>query len=454
MAPENGCLPGPSDNDPLEIKGSPVAKKEDGMDKKVENPLSVTDSPSLDSDVKAPGLWGTSEERSVVLDFEISEFEERVRKTHQRMEERGIGLLIVTDPSNIAWLTGYDGWSFYVHQCVLLPVDDMPIWFGRGADANGAKLTTFLPFSRIISYPDHYVQNYSIHPMDFLADMIKGYGWHTRTTAVEMDNYYFSAKCFMSLQHNLPDAKFVDAESMVNWLRAVKSEQEIAYMRKAARLVEAMHKRAFEIIEPGLRKRDLVAEFYYTGIKGLDDDGGDYPAIVPLVSTGREASAPHITWDDTPICSGDVTFFEVAGCYKRYHCPLARSVFLGTPPDHIRRAEVALLESMEKAMNVARAGNLCEDIANTFLTGLREHGFDKMQRCGYSVGLSYPPDWGERTMSIRPGETIELQENMTFHFMPGLWYDDWGIEITETIRITDGAPECLADVPRPLPVKD
>ena len=405
-------------------------------------------------DVKAPGLWGTSEEQAVVLDFEVSEYEDRVRRTQERMAELGIELLIVTDPSNMCWLTGYDGWSFYVHQCVLVPIDDMPLWFGRGADANGCKLTAFLPFSRIISYPDHYVQNPTVHPMDYLADIIKGYGWGTRTIGMEMDNYYFTAKCSRSLSYQLPNAKTGDATGLVNWLRSVKSEQEIAYMRKAAKIVEAMHFRAFDLIEPGLRKKDLVAELYYTGIKGVDDEGGDYPAIVPLVSTGNEASAPHITWDDKAIQKGDVTFFEIAGCHKRYHCPLARSVFLGKPPQHIRDAEAALLDSMQAALEVAKPGNLCEDIANTFLNGLRDHGFDKSQRCGYSVGLSYPPDWGERTMSIRPGETTELQENMTFHFMPGLWYDDWGIEITETIRITDKGPECLANVPRPLLVKD
>ena len=70
------------------------------------------------------------------------------------------------------------------------------------------------------------------------------------------------------------------------------------------------------------------------------------------------------------------------------------------------------------------------------------------------IGVSYPPDWGERTMSLRAGDTTVLQENMTFHFMTGLWMDDWGFEITESIRIGDRGPECLANVPRKMVVKD
>jgi ectoine hydrolase len=85
---------------------------------------------------------------------------------------------------------------------------------------------------------------------------------------------------------------------------------------------------------------------------------------------------------------------------------------------------------------------------------IRRHGIDKQSRCGYSVGLSYPPDWGERTMSLRPGDETILQPGMTFHFIPALWMEDWGLEITETILITETGVETFCDVPRRLFVKD
>jgi ectoine hydrolase len=68
----------------------------------------------------------------VRLNFSRTEYAQRLAKTRAAMEARGIDLLIVTDPSNMAWLTGYDGWSFYVHQGVLVRPDEDPIWFGRG----------------------------------------------------------------------------------------------------------------------------------------------------------------------------------------------------------------------------------------------------------------------------------------------------------------------------------
>jgi ectoine hydrolase len=86
----------------------------------------------------------------VELDFSREEYAQRLAATRAAMAAAGVELLIVSDPSNMAWLTGYDGWSFYVHQCVLVPDAGEPLWFGRGMDAAGAKLTVYMDESRIV----------------------------------------------------------------------------------------------------------------------------------------------------------------------------------------------------------------------------------------------------------------------------------------------------------------
>jgi ectoine hydrolase len=391
---------------------------------------------------------------NVILPFSRSEYTDRIAKVRNTMQAKNIDLLIVTDPSNMAWLTGYDGWSFYVHQCVLLGLDGEPIWFGRQQDANGALRTVFMEESNILFYPDHYVQSTERHPMDLLSEIIRIRGWEHGSIGVEMDNYYFSAAAYMALVSHLPNVTFIDATAAVNWCRAVKSDQEIEYMRRAGRIVEEMHKRIVEVIEPGMRKNNLVSEIYAAAINGADGHGGDYPAIVPLLPSGSDAAAPHLTWDDKPMKAGEGTFFEIAGCYRRYHVPLSRTVFLGTPPQEFLDADKAVQEGMEAGLEKARAGNLCEDIAHAFFGVLATYGIKKDNRTGYPIGISYPPDWGERTMSLRPGDKTVLESGMTFHFMTGLWMEDWGMETTESILITENGPECLASVPRKLVVKD
>ena len=391
---------------------------------------------------------------AVQLGFTNEEYAARIAKTRRAMEQAGIDLLIVTDPSNMAWLTGYDGWSFYVHQCVLLGGEGDPIWYGRGQDANGAKRTVFMDHDHIVGYPDHYVMSTERHPMEHLSGLIEERGWSKQTVGVEKENYYFSAACLETLERCLPNAVLKDATALVNWQRAVKSEQELTYLRRAARIVEAMHARVFELIEPGLPKNELVAEIYATGIRGAEGHWGDYPSLVPLLPSGSDAAAPHLTWDDRPFKAGEGTFFELGGCYRRYNCPLSRTIFLGPPTQTFLDAEKAVLEGMEAGLEAARPGNSCEDIAKAFFAALNKYGIEKDNRTGYPIGLSYPPDWGERSMSLRPGDRTELQPGMTFHFMTGLWMEDWGFETTESIVITETGVECLTDYPRKLFVKD
>ncbi len=389
----------------------------------------------------------------VELNFSREEYAERLAKTRTAMAEASIELLLVSDPSNMHWLTGYDGWSFYVHQCVLVPADGEPLWFGRAQDANGAKRTVFMDTDQIVGYPDHYVQSTERHPMDCLSQLVADRGWGRLAIGVEMDNYYFSAAAFASLRRNLPRADFEDATGLVNWQRAVKSPQELEYMRRAARIVEKIHARILELVEPGMPKNELVAEIYRAGIVGADGYGGDYASIVPLLPSGADASAPHLTWNDKPFEVGEATFFEVAGVYRRYHCPLSRTVFLGKPRQDFLDAEQAVLEGLASGLEAVRPGNTCQQVARAFFDVLARHGIGKDSRTGYSIGLSYPPDWGERTMSLRAGDETELRENMTFHFMPGLWLESWGLEITESVVVTKSGAECLAQVPRKLEVK-
>ena len=386
------------------------------------------------------------------LPFDQDEYDRRLLMTRTAMAIAGLDALFVSDPSNMAWLTGYDGWSFYVHQGVIILQDADPIWWGRSQDTQGALRTVWMPDACVIGYVDEYVQSLDQHPMEDLARHLAGLG--VRTLGVEMDNYYFSAKAFSVLLQTLPDIGFADATGMVNLQRAIKSEPEIAFMRKAALISEKIIDGLVARVEVGTPKNEVVAEVYRDAIRGVEEAWGDYPAIVPMLPSGSDAAAPHLTWDGRPFAAQEATFFEISGCYRRYHAPLCRTIFLGDPPDEMKRAEAAIVEGLEQGIDAARAGNRACDIANALAKPLENAGIKRAARCGYPIGLSYPPDWGERTISLRANDESVLEPNMTFHFMPGLWMADWGIEITESIRITaDGPAEVFCNRPRELIVK-
>ncbi|TIT92248.1 MAG: M24 family metallopeptidase, partial [Mesorhizobium sp.] len=177
---------------------------------------------------------------------------------------------------------------------------------------------------------------------------------------------------------------------------------------------------------------------------------GDYPAAVPMIGAGIDASAPHLTWSDRELRPSESIFFELAGVHKRYHCPLSRTFYLGKPDQKFVDAEKAVLEGMAAGLDKAVPGNFCEDVAKAYYDVNERYGLKKPSRTGYSIGLAYPPDWGEHSASFRPGDRTELRTGMTFHFIWGLWFGDWGIDITESILVSDREPECLANSPRQL----
>jgi Xaa-Pro dipeptidase len=388
--------------------------------------------------------------------FETQEYLERISNTKKRMTEAGIDVLIVSDPANMNYLTGYDGWSFYVPQAVVVCLEaEQPLWIGRAMDASGAKHTTFLAGEHIIGYPDDYVQSPVKHPMNFVAEQIKLRGWQNRSIGVEMDAYYFSARGFVELQKDLPQANFKDGNLLVSWVRIVKSDQEIKYMKQAGQISEKVMQTALDKLSPGVRECDAVAAVYQTQMAGTSEFGGDYPAIVPMMPTGEKTSAPHLTWTDDPYEDEQAVNLELAACRHRYHSPLARTAYLGkNPPEKLTRLAEHTVEGLNLTLAAIKPGMLCEEVELIWRKHIAKAGLEKESRIGYSMGLNYPPDWGEHTASLRPGDKTVLAPNMTFHMILGMWMDNYGFECSESFRVTGNGCETFADFPRKLFVKN
>jgi ectoine hydrolase len=385
--------------------------------------------------------------------FARSEYDERIARTRDRMRVRAIDVLVVSEPANMHYLTGYDGWSFYTPQCVVVPADGDLLLFTRRIDAAGARLTTWLGEEQILGFPEELVQAGDRHPMQWVGAELARRGLGGGVVALELDAYFFSPRAHAALCSALRSARVVDAEELVNWVRAVKSPAELELMDRAARIAERVMRAAIDAVEPGVRQCDAVAAIVAAQAAGTEEAGGDYPAIVPLLPTGVGTSAPHLTWSDAPFRAGEATVLELAGCHRRYHCPLARTVFLGEPPRRLADTAQIVAEGLEAALAAVRPGAACESVEAAWRGVIARHGLEKGSRIGYPVGLGYPPDWGEHTMSLRPGDTTPLEPGMTFHLMLGMWMDDWGFELSETFRVTADGAECLSAFPRELIVK-
>ena len=380
--------------------------------------------------------------------FLKSEYDDRLARVRCAMATRGLDALVIGDPANINWLTGYDAWSFYTPQMMLVDMHGGPFWMGREMDAGAAKFTSYLTDAEIVAYPESLVQRTDTHPSAFFADWMRDYGLATAHIGYESDVYYLSPRALSVLQAGLPDAIWHDADLLVNWVRLVKSDAEITMMRAAAKIAEVAMQTAWDGARPGLRQCDLMADIVAAQIRGKDEFGGDMTAIHPLILAGEAAATAHPMWTDAVLEDGQTIAFELGGCRKRYNVGLARTIHIGTPPQKLQDTAKAVEEGMQAVMDNLHAGAITGDVHAAWQRVLDRYGLEKKSRIGYSIGVAYAPDWGEHTLSFRPQETAVVPENAVVHIILGMWMDGWGMELSETLHVQSGKCPRLADFPQ------
>ena len=376
--------------------------------------------------------------------FSKIEYQKRVKKIKTKMANDNIDILLIASPANQFYLTGYDGWSFYTPQMVLISLsEEQPFWIGRKMDAVGAKFTAFLDKKHIVPYPDHYVASEETHPIDYLVDFIKSKKLDKKNIGVEMDDYYYTAKWHDILTKGLPNAKFLNAFLLVNWIRMIKSNQELNYMRNAGKIANLAMKKAMETVDVGVRQCDVIAELNKITTSGTKEIGGTFICKPPNAMVGKFCSAPHLSWTDEKLKKNEIFYIEMGGAKHRYHVPLARCIYTGKAPEKIQNLSKIIKEGLNAVLNKVKPGVTGHELENIWKKVINKYGVKKDSRIGYPIGIGYSPTWGELTTSFRKGDKNVLKENMTFHCIPALWLQNYGIVISESFVVKKNGPERL-----------
>ncbi|SMX63161.1 M24 family metallopeptidase [Brevibacterium aurantiacum] len=388
------------------------------------------------------------------LSFSPDEYLGRIASVRNRMIDQGLSALIVTDPANIYYLTGYNAWSFYTPQLLFVPASGPLTLFMRDMDARGAMHTSWLPPEDIVGYPERYVQRPHIHPFDWVSFALRQRWEVARASSspvgVEMDSHFFSPRAFRSLVNGVPEWRLVDSFELVNWIRAIKSPAEVALMHKAAEVTTESMNAALATIGDGVAQNEVAAEIAAAQARGRGSAWGDYPAIVPLLPTGESADTPHLSWTNRKFVADESVSIELAGVHRRYHVPLARTAVVGKPKQELIRLEGVVSEALAAVLDVAAPEVPTAELARTWNRVLALAGLEKPSRLGYSIGIGYPPDWGERTISIRTEDDQILEAGMTFHLICGMWMNGYGYELSESVLITDTGCDTFTDFPREI----
>ena len=172
-----------------------------------------------------------------------------------------------------------------------------------------------------------------------------------------------------------------------------------------------------------------------------------------MIPTGKGTSASHLTWSEDKFVEGEASIIELSCVNKKYHCPIARTVLLGKPDQKKNDTMKKTIEALQAGIDLVKAGNTADDVAQAFWKVLDKYGIEKTSRTGYSIGIGYPPDWGEHTLNISKGDMTVLQPNVTFHMIAVMQFGNWGVEASEAIRVTDKGYELFCNFSKELHIK-
>lgn len=381
------------------------------------------------------------------LCFPLAEYERRLTELRQRMQERLLDAVVISDPENLFYLTGHQTTGYSYFQALVVPVDAEPVAITRELESSNIEQRTWVERTRCYSDTGDAIQE--------LFNTIKDLGLEHKCIGYERNSYFFPAYQQDRFLYHMQagEGNLFDCYGVVEEGRIRKSSVEIALMRQAAKATEAGMQAAIDAVRAGITENDVAAQ----ACAAMFRAGSDYPAVLPYVTSGPRTMIGHATWEGRTIEPNEHVFLEVAGCVRRYHTAMMRTVVLGEQSAAMKSAESIMIEALDAVHHLVRPGVMVTDVDKCVrdIICKNDVGAKLITRAGYSIGIAFAPSWDEGyILSLKQGDRTVLMPGMTFHVIPWMW----GVEgnktcgISDTILVTEDGCESFFTLDRKMTV--
>lgn len=378
--------------------------------------------------------------------FSQTEYDRRLDNFRQLMADKDLDACLISSPENIFYLSGLSHMGFFAYHLLVVPRDGKMALICRAMERVTVEKLVVKP-----GRADFYGYADSDEPVRFTCEVIRQMGLAAGRLAMEKSSLFLPPRILDGIIAHLTQAHLDDCSGMVDGLRQIKSEREVAYTRQAAQVSDVMMRAARESAVAGVSEQEIAAEVHRAMLLA----GGTYPGFSPFIRATPTLGEEHRTWSDHVLQPGEALFVELSGCIKRYHAPMGRLIYIGNAPTGTEAMVRLCLDAFNSIVSTIRPGVTAGRVYQAWQDVVDAAGLSHYRRhhCGYMTGIGFPPSWvgGSAVEGLRHDSNLELRAGMVFHLMSWLMGAGQGdYFVSDTAVVTEDGCEVVTGVSQEL----
>lgn len=354
----------------------------------------------------------------------------RLQKLRHKLTEKEIDAILISQPENRRYLSGFDGsagYLFITHREAVLATD-----------------------FRYIEQAQRQAKGYEIYRI--AGDMAE---WFPKLVSdsgscrlgFESGNITFAIyeKMTEVLSRSPSKARLVPVDGLVESLRAVKEPEEIELITKAVKFTDAAFAHAERTIHSGMSEKELAWEIE----KFLREQGSEVLPFDAIVASGPNAALPHARPSTRAIKPGEPVIIDIGAKVEGYTGDLTRTFCIGQRDDTFNKVYKTVLDAQLAAIAKLKPGMTGNDVDNIARTSITKAGYGEAFGHGLGHGIGLATHEGPR---LGPSATDQLVEGMVFTIEPGIYLPGWGgVRIEDDVVIKNGTIVVLSSAKKTLP---
>lgn len=345
----------------------------------------------------------------------------------QSLAHEGLDALVISNPVNVTYLTGFSGESSYLllGRDRTLLVSDFRFTEQIANECPGLEAVIRPPTQNLYQAAAEVLNKLGLRSIGFESGHL---------TVADLE----------SLRELTKTIDWKGGRERVELLRAIKDPGEVAEIREAIAIAERAFTAFRSLLRPHDREKDLA-----DAMEGYVRQAGGYCTSFPsIIAVGPRAALPHAPPTDKVVSEADLLLVDWGACGCFYKSDLTRVLATRTISPKLEDVYTVVLNAQARALRAIRPGAKAHDIDAEARAVIGQAGFGEFfgHGLGHGIGLQV-----HEAPAVRPNSESLLQAGMVVTVEPGIYLPGWGgVRIEDDVLVTPDGCEVLTHVPKEL----